>query len=206
MRLVESIIVPKNTGKAFPLRKGQHIRLIAESIVDFVAFNLDNLKERFEQGRTKSINGKIFISTGDKLVSKSSNIMLTIVDDTYKEGTHDLQYSPCSRASYEAMYDAGLYPELLPAKRDDLPDHGCSENLSEAVKPWKIAPEDIPNPFNIFMTMEIDSRTGKVNFSSVRPRPGTYLEMRADMNCLVALSACPHGHEGKDVKVQIYEP
>lgn len=201
----KDVIIPKNTAKAFTLMRGQRIRIIAQSIVDFVAYNLDNLKERFDQGRTKSVNGKIYISTGDKLMSQWSNIMLTIIDDTYKEGTHDLQFSPCSRPSYEAMYEAKLYPDLLPAKKEDLPDHGCWENLSQAVKPWKITPEEIPSPFNIFMTMEINGQTGKIGFSSVVPRPGTYVELRAEMNCLVALSACPNWGEGRDVTVQIYE-
>ena len=49
MKLLESLSVPKNTGRAVSLRKGQHSRIIAESIVDFIAYNLDNLKERFEQ-------------------------------------------------------------------------------------------------------------------------------------------------------------
>jgi hypothetical protein len=47
--------VPYNSGWAGELRKGQVIRIIATTTVDFVCMRLDNLKERFDQARTKSI-------------------------------------------------------------------------------------------------------------------------------------------------------
>lgn len=98
MTLAEDVVIPKNTGRAFILKKGQRIRVIGESTVDFVAFNLDNLRERFDQARTKVLQGKIFISNGDQLISKFGNPMLTIIEDGYKEqGTHDLQKGGVSR-------------------------------------------------------------------------------------------------------------
>jgi uncharacterized protein YcgI (DUF1989 family) len=208
MKLLEDVVISRNTGRAFTLRKGQSIRIIGESIVDFVAFNLDNLKERFDQGRTKANQSKIFLSSGDKLMSKSNNVMLTIVEDTY-EGTHDLEYGMCSRGSYRYYWknQCGLYPALRKhgiSKEEDLPDHGCWENLSEALQPYNIAPEDIPSPFNIFQTMQIDGRTGRMEVGQ-RPKPGTYVQLRAEMDCLVGISACPEGGMGKALRVQVYE-
>jgi uncharacterized protein YcgI (DUF1989 family) len=52
-------IVPKNSGAAFELRKGQRLRIAGKSIADFVAFNLHDLNERFDQGRTKTNQVKI---------------------------------------------------------------------------------------------------------------------------------------------------
>lgn len=113
-KLVEDTVVPKNTGKAFTLRKGQRIRIIGEpgSIVDFVVFNLDNLKERFDQARTKLHQNKLFLSTGDKLLSKFFNPTMTIVKDTYKEGTHDLECGMCSGEGYQRLYKNQACPEL----------------------------------------------------------------------------------------------
>ncbi len=205
MKLIEDVVIPKNTGGAFTLKKGQRIRIMGESVVDFVAFNLDNLKERFSQARTKANQGKIFISTDDKLISMFNNVMLTITEDTY-EGTHDLQFGMCSRESYPVQA-AGVYE--YPFKKENLPDHGCWENLAEALKSWNIAPQDIPSPFNIFQTMQIDGRTGRMKFNifpvKERPKPGTYIELRAEMNCLVAASACPQAGWGEPIRVQIYE-
>ncbi len=216
MRLIQDVIIAKNTGMAFTINKGQHIRVTGESTADFVAFNLDNLKERFDQARTKTEQLKIFLSTGDRLISKFSDDMLTIVEDTFKEGTHDLQKGMCNAKVYQRMYDGGFYfepgriyskvmPTDLGLKRENLPDHGCWENLSEALTPWNIAPEDIPSPFNMFQHMSVDGETGEMRFMRTKPKPNTYVELRAEMNLLVAISACPERDAGKALRVQIYE-
>jgi uncharacterized protein YcgI (DUF1989 family) len=79
MAILKSEVVPKNSGAAFEVKKGQRLRIAGKSIVDFVAFNLLDLAERFDQARTKTNQVKIFISTGDILYSKRNNPMLTIV-------------------------------------------------------------------------------------------------------------------------------
>jgi uncharacterized protein YcgI (DUF1989 family) len=53
MKILGELVLPYNTGKSFVVKKGQRIRIIAESIVDCVPFNLDNMRERFDQARTK---------------------------------------------------------------------------------------------------------------------------------------------------------
>src|SRR5512147_2823117 len=97
MYVLTSQVVPKNSGAAFKVLKGQRIRIAGRSIVDFVAFNLRDLTERFDQARTKTNQVKIFVSTGDLLYSKRNNPMLTIVEDTFAAGRHDLQKGMCSR-------------------------------------------------------------------------------------------------------------
>ena len=67
MAILKSEIVPKNSGAAFEVKKGQRLRIAGKSIVDFVAFNLHDLAERFDQARTKTNQVKIFISPGDVL-------------------------------------------------------------------------------------------------------------------------------------------
>ena len=55
MAILSNTVVPKNSGAAFELKKGQRLRIAGKSIVDFVAFNLHDLAERFDQARTKPI-------------------------------------------------------------------------------------------------------------------------------------------------------
>jgi len=54
MAILQSHIVPKNTGAAFEVKRGQRLRVAGRSIVDFVAFNLHDLNERFDQARTRT--------------------------------------------------------------------------------------------------------------------------------------------------------
>lgn len=225
MGRVEAVAMPRNTGRSFVLRKGERIRIYAESIVDLVAFNLDNLRERFDQARTKANQAKIFLTTGDVLYSKFNNVMMTITHDTFR-GKHDLQYGFCSftriasagvhaRPSYEVFWERAKREPFFTAmmqtagigKREDLPDHGCWENLIDALKGYDIAPEDIPSPFNLLESIDIGA-DGTILWRADRDRPEAgqpaVVELRAEMNCLVALSLCPERTLGRGARVEIY--
>jgi uncharacterized protein YcgI (DUF1989 family) len=206
MKKLREETVPYNTGWAAELKKGQVMRITATTTVDFVAFNLQNFKERFDQARTKVYNMKIFISTGDTLMGRPDQPMLTIVEDTFKEGTHDLQKGMCSAIRYQRVKNEGLLRDY-PREVREIPDHGCYENLSRVLDPYGIAPDDIPSPFNLNQTMKIDGITGKMAHTSIRPKAGSYVDMRAEMDLVVAISACPDlSVGGKPVDVMIYEP
>jgi uncharacterized protein YcgI (DUF1989 family) len=208
MAVLESRVIAKNSGAAFTVKKGQRLRIAGKSIVDFVAFNLHDVNERFDQARTKTNQVKIFISTGDKLFSKRNNPMLTIVEDTFKEGRHDLQKGMCSRKRFEMVAEGSarrVFAEGVDInpKAQDIPDHGCWENLSAAVRPWNISPDDIPSPFNIFQCMRIDPETGMMYDTMIRPTDEAHVDFRADMDCLIAVSACPESGRGQAIRVEI---
>jgi uncharacterized protein YcgI (DUF1989 family) len=211
MGTVKTTVVAKNSGAAFELKKGQRLRIAGKSIVDFVAFNLHDLAERFDQARTKTNQVKIFISTGDVLYSKRNNPMLFIVEDTFTEGRHDLQKGMCSRKRFE-MVAAGKSKRVFaegidinPKENEVLPPHGCWENLSSALKPWSIAADDVPSPFNIFQCMRIDPLTGVMYDTTIRPKEEAHVDFRAEMDLLVAASACPESGRGQAIRVEIYD-
>ena len=211
MALLQSQVIPKNSGAAFELIRGQRLRIAGKSIVDFVAFNLRDLTERFDQARTKTNQVKIFISTGDILYSKRNNPMLTIIEDTFKEGRHDLQKGMCSRTRFQMVAEGRskrIFAEgvdINPKTPEEIPDHGCWENLSGAVKPWNIAADDVPSPFNIFQCMRIDPETGIMYDTTVRPKDEAHVDFRAEMDLLVAASACPESGRGQAIRVEIYD-
>ncbi|MCF8106362.1 MAG: urea carboxylase-associated family protein [Desulfohalobiaceae bacterium] len=76
-----------------------------------------------------------------------------------------------------------------------------------ALKPWGIAPEDIPSPLNFFQNMNIDGKTGKMEHTRVRPEGSeSPVILKALMNCLVGVSACPDFLVGgKAVTVEILD-
>ena len=211
MPILKSEVVAKNSGAAFELKKGQRLRIAGKSIVDFVAFNLHDLTERFDQARTKTNQVKIFISTGDILYSKRNHPMLTIVDDTFQEGRHDLQKGMCSRKRFEMVAQGKskrIFAEgvdINPTKPEVIPDHGCWENLSAAVAPWKIAPDDVPSPFNIFQCMRIDPDTGVMYDTLIRPKAEAHVDFRAEMDLLVAASACPESGRGQAIRIEVFD-
>ena len=209
MKKIKEEHVPYNTGWSGELKKGQVIRITATTTVDFVCLKKENLKERFDQARTKVYNGKIFISKGDKLMGRNNQHMMTVMADTNDQGTHDLQKGMCSGYRFQLAKKEGRLREYYHRdfKEDEIPDHGCYENLTNALKPYHIDPEDIPNPWNLNQHMIIDGKTGKMEHTTVRAKPGSYVDLRAEMNLVVAFSACPDMPVGgKPVDILIYEP
>jgi hypothetical protein len=189
------------------MKKDQVIRIIASTTVDFVFFRLQNLRERFDQPRTKVYNMKLFLTAGDKLMGRNNQHMMTIIYDGNKVGTHDLQKGMCSGYRFKLAQQENRLGEYYPREIKDIPDHGCYENLSKAVASYGIIPEDIPSPFNLNQHMIIDGVTGKMQHTQVRPPEGNYTDIGAEMDLLVALSACPDlAVGGKPVDVMIYEP
>ncbi|MGH7766259.1 MAG: DUF1989 domain-containing protein [Candidatus Binatia bacterium] len=211
MAMLESVVVPKNSGRSFVVKKGQILRVAGRTVVDFVAFNLHNLRERFDQARTKTNQVKIFISKGDQLFSKLNNPLLTIVEDTFKEGRHDLQKGMCSKKRFELVakglaqrkFAEGV--DLNPQGPEDVPDHGCWENLIDALKGYDIPPEDIPSPLNLWQTMKIDPETGAMLDTMIRPKTEARVDFRAEMDCLVAVSACPQSGRGEAIRVEVFD-
>lgn len=211
MIVKEKHIINPNSGKCFECLKGEKLKVEGTSTADLVAFNLHDLIERFDQARTKVNQGKIFISEGDYLYSKRNRKMMLITEDLFKEGHHDLQHGMCSRSRWELLVRnygddviVKYYKQKIPL---ELPNHGCWENLTSALKPWNIHPDDIPSPFNLFQDTKIDSLTGKITNSIVRPKPGCYVMFQMDMDCLVAISTCPDliGGGGKEIIITIYK-
>ncbi|HTM07304.1 MAG TPA: urea carboxylase-associated family protein [Verrucomicrobiae bacterium] len=211
MTVLQSVVVPKNSGKSVVVKKGQVLRVAGRTVVDFVAFNLHNLRERFDQARTKTNQVKIFVSTGDQLFSKLNNPLLTIVEDSFKEGKHDLQKGMCSKKRFELIakglaqrkFAEGV--DLNPQRPEDIPDHGCWENLIDGLKGYDIAPEDIPSPLNIWQTMKIDPETGAMLDTTIRPKEEAHIDFRAEMDCLVAVSACPQSGRGEAIRIEVFE-
>ena len=147
----------------------------------------------------------MFISTGDMLVSKLNNTLMTITEDTFKEGHHDLQEGMCSRKRHELAAARGMWEKTYGRPLSEMPPHGCTENLSTILAPYGIALEDVPSPFNIFQHMIIHP-DGELEHSHIRPKPpGAHVTLRAEMDLLAALSTCPDvsvgGNTGATVTV-----
>ncbi len=209
MNIIEDVTLPGRDGGAWVVRQGQHIRVIdvdGGAIGDFVCFNADDPTERFSQARTKANQGKFLISTGDHLYSRDNNVILTIAEDTY--GIHDLQYGMCSAWVYGNFEDKDYHgfskSEMGVGGPMGVPPFGCYEVLQKALADRPIAPRDIPDPLNLFQTLEYDTDAGTFVLVDGRSKPGDYIDFEAPMDALCALSACPS--MGRPLRVQVYEP
>lgn len=172
-------IIEPRSATAFILKKGQQLRVTdikGEQVSDLICFNLHDTAEYLSSGRTMDYAETIFLSTGHPFYSNRSNIMFTIKEDTV--GRHDFLLTPCSADTFRIIYG------------HEKPHRGCFGNLSEALAPFGIKPDDIPVCFNIFMHVSVNADTGKIDVLPPKSKAGDHIILEAAMDLIVGMTAC----------------
>ena len=171
-------IAPRS-GIAFELCAGQVLTVIdpeGEQVADLLAFNRADIAEVISSGRTLDYASRIYLTTGDKLYSNRSNVMLEILED--RVGRHDFRLTPCSKDTFRIIYG------------DTDPHRGCFGNLAAALAPHGVTDAMIPTAFNVFMNVSIDGETGELQVEPPRSRAGDFICLRAEMDLVIGLTAC----------------
>jgi uncharacterized protein YcgI (DUF1989 family) len=170
--------IPPRSGVAFPLRRGQVLRVIdplGTQVSDLLAYNAADVREAISNGRTFDYEETIALTAGNRLWSNRSNPILEIVEDT--AGRHDFLLTPCSEATFRHFYP-------------DQPVHrGCFGNLVEALAPYGVEPDMVPCAFNLFMNVPV-SGDGSLKVDPPLSRAGDYIRLRAAMDLVIGLTAC----------------
>ena len=172
-------VIPERSGTAFRLRAGEELTVIdprGEQVADLLAFDAHDLDEVISSGRTLDYAETIYLTTGHKLYSNRSNVMLEIVADSV--GRHDFLLTPCSIDTFHHFY-----PTLPPHR-------GCFGNLAAALEPFGIVADRIPTAFNCFMNVPVDGATGKLRVLPPISRAGDHITFRAARDLVIGLTAC----------------
>jgi uncharacterized protein YcgI (DUF1989 family) len=173
------VTISPRSGTAFRLAAGDVLIVIdpqGMQVADLIAFNADDMSEMLSSGRTFDYQETIRLTTGDKLWSNRSRVMLDIVEDTV--GMHDFLLTPCSRETFAICYD------------DHDPHPGCFGNLCGALAPYGVAPDSIGNAFNCFMNVPVDGETGRLRVLPPISKAGDHIAFRAAMDLVIGLTAC----------------
>lgn len=170
-------IAPR-TGAAVMLPRGALLTVIdpeGGQVSDMLAFAADDRGEVLSNGRTFDYEETLRLTRGSRLWSNRSRVMLTIIEDTAPH--HDFLLTPCSVDTFRHFYP-------------DKPLHrGCFGNLAEALSPYGIEPDQIPVAFNIFMNVPV-APDGKLSVLPPQTQPGDFIRLRAEVDLVVALTAC----------------
>lgn len=164
-------------------------------VSDLVAFAAGDMGEVLSNGRTFDYEETIALTTGARLWSNRSRVMLVIEEDTV--GTHDFLLTPCSRATFRHFYP-------------DQPEHrGCCGNLAHALAPFGIAEDQVPTAFNIFMNVPIGP-DGSVRVLPPLSKAGDFIRLRAEQDLVIGLTACSayasNGGSFKPIDYRIEQP
>ncbi len=174
--------IPPQSGIAFFLHAGQRLAVsdpLGEQVADLVAFNRNDILEALSSRRTIDYASRIYLTTGRKLYSNRSNVMLRIVEDNI--GRQDFLLTPCAVPLFRIIYD------------DPDPHPACSENLAAALGPYGVRADAIPTAFNCFMNVPIDGKAGSIRVLPPRSQAGDRIVFLAEMDLLIGLTACAAG-------------
>lgn len=207
--LVRELLVPAEGGLAYEVARGQVQRVLmvdGPQVGDMAIFNASNYKETFDPDTSYVFNSAQGTGTDKGITYFYSRpphlrVMFEVLED--RVGTHfAMNGSKCTAKRYELMGIEGYH-------------QNCFDNLASVIAPYGLTPEDVPDVYNLFMHVGLDA-SGRYGFRPPTGHQGDYIDMRAEMDCLVALSACPAGDvtvvngEGgesgnKRLKVEIWE-
>lgn len=173
------ITIPARKGKAARVAKGQCVKIInthGEQVVDTWAFNADDLAEFMSMEHSRSQILKVIPKVGDIMRTNKRRPILTFVEDT-SGGVHDLLMSACDRYRYEGLGCAEYHDN-------------CTDNLHAGMAELGLTAPETPSPLNLFMNIPVHA-DGSLSFDPPVSTPGSYVVLRAEMDLIIAFSACP---------------
>jgi len=172
-------VVPARQGRAVALKAGQSIKIInthGHQVVDTWAFNAADLNEFLSMEHMRAAIDRVRPKPGDKLVTNKRRPILTLVEDT-SPGIHDTFIAACDIYRYQGL-GVTEYHE------------NCADNLRAGMAALELTPPEIPSPLNLWMNIPIRG-DGSIGWEEPVSKPGDYVVFKADMDCIVAMSACP---------------
>ncbi len=173
------IEVPARQGRAVRLAAGQHLQIInthGSQVVDTWAFNAHDGGEFMSMEHFRAATGRILPRVGDGLMSNHRRPILTLVEDT-SPGIHDTLIAACDVYRYRQLGCEEGHAN-------------CTDNLHAALTALGLKSAETPCPLNLWMNIPVD-QDGVVSWLPPVSRPGDHVLLRAEMDCVVVMSACP---------------
>ena len=66
----------------------------------------------------------------------------------------------------------------------------CTDNLSAAMRAIGVVDHETPSPLNMWMNIPVDAK-GETSWGEPVSKPGDYVVLRAEIDCIIAMSNCP---------------
>lgn len=175
----------------------QIVDLHGQQAVDTLFYNADDFSERYDGQQTLLAQNAPYITLGTRLISNDGNVLATVIADTC--GRHDTSAGACSceantvRFGHETRYM-----------------HACRENFILELARHGMSKRDIVGNINFFMNVPI-LPSGEVVVDDGISAPGSFVEIRAEIDVLCVISNCPqvnnpcNGFEPTPVRVAIWD-
>jgi uncharacterized protein YcgI (DUF1989 family) len=175
----ELITIPARRGKAARVRRGHSVKVInthGEQVIDTWAFNAADTAEVMSMEHSRAGMLRLSPRVGDTLLSNRRRPVLTLLEDT-SGNVHDTLMAACDRWRYEGLGCAGYHDN-------------CQDNLFQGMAGLGLTPPEVPSPLNLFMNIPWTAEGG-LSFDPPVSTPGSYVVLRAEIDLVIAFSACP---------------
>jgi urea carboxylase-associated protein 2 len=178
------------------IKRGNSLRITdleGSQGVSMLCYNADRPIERYNAADTGKIQFNTFLKRGMVLYSDMGRVLMSITEDTF--GNHDT-LAGCSNAiSNDEKYGEGSWKN-------------SRDNFMRALAKNNLGKQDIMPNINWFSRVAI-APDGSMKFVEGCSQPGSFVDLRAEMNVLVVLSNCPHvmhpgAYDPKSIQVTIW--
>ena len=173
------VAIPARRGKAARVSAGQRIKIVnthGTQVVDAWAFSAQNPEEWMAMEASRASFLKLAAAVGDSFVTNQRRPILTLIEDT-SGCAHDTLIAPCDAARYGLLGVKGYHDN-------------CRDNLHAALAELGIRIPATPPSLNVFMNIPWTA-DGRLAWGEPVSTPGSYAVFRAEMDLVVAFSACP---------------
>jgi urea carboxylase-associated protein 1 len=173
-------VVPARAPWSAILRKGETLRIVdleGQQAVDTLLYNAHDTAERYSGQDTVAAQKAAYLTTGSVLLSTEGRALATIVADT--SGRHDTSAGACSCEANTVRF--GHHTRYM---------HACRENFLLEGGKHGLSKRDIVGNINFFMNVPI-LPDGSLAIVDGISEPGSYVDLRAEMDVLVLISNCP---------------
>lgn len=177
--MAELETIPARRGRAVRLKAGQAVEIVnthGSQVVDTWAFNAEDLSEFLSNEHMRPTLGHIHPRKGDALITNRRRPILVLEEDT-SPGRHDTIVAACDTYRYGLLGCTDYHDN-------------CDDNLHAALAAIGVRVEGTPSPLNLWMNIPV-SPEGEIAWGEPLSKPGDRVVLRAVMDCIVAMSACP---------------
>jgi urea carboxylase-associated protein 2 len=161
------------------LNRGDALRLInatGRSCVSVLAWNAHDPSERLNHADTIKVQWAANLQKGRVILSDMGRVLFSIIEDT--SGRHDAVVGGSSAESNRTRYGAGHY-------------RNTRENFIAAAAKHGLDRRDVHPCICFFAPVSVDPG-GHFSWDQGVRLAGDFVDIRAEMDLLIALSNCPH--------------
>jgi urea carboxylase-associated protein 2 len=169
------------------LKRGTALRITdVEGGANVTAYflNFELPAERFNLPDTLKAQHTARLTKGHVLYSDMGRILCSITDDTV--GWHDPLVGMSNASTVERKYGKSSYQEM----RNEWYQN-ARDGLSIELGKYGMNARDLHATVNFFSKVTVDA-AGDLRYTPGNSQPGSFVELRAEMNVLVLLNCCPH--------------